>query len=95
MYDFFTEGILIHFLASNTEKDYIDFYSLHKFGQTGSVYWEDQESSILTCPDLFMDGTISCWIQRPDLNYDLVRFEPKTENLKYLIENVFVLESIY
>jgi len=91
---FYTEGILIHFLASNNEKDYIDFYSLHEFGQTGSVYWEDQEGSILTCPDLFSDGTISCWIQRPDTNYDLVRFEPNTENSKYLIENVFVLESI-
>lgn len=91
--NFYEEGFLIHFLASNSEKEYIDFYSVYNFGQSGSVYWEDQEGEILSCPDLFSDGTISCWIQRPDTNYDLVRFEPGTEKLRKLVENVFVLES--
>ncbi len=92
---FFEEGILIHFLASNPDKEYKDFYSMHQFGQSGSVYWEDQEGSILSCPDLFSDGTLACWFQNPDLYYDLVRFNPTDQTKVQLVENIEVLESTY
>jgi hypothetical protein len=92
---FYEEGILIHFLASNPEKEYADFYALYEYGKTESVYWEDHEGMILTCPDLFSDGTLACWFQSPDLSYDLVRFNPKDQIKVTLIENIEVLESTY
>ncbi|MDO9084758.1 MAG: hypothetical protein Q7U53_01015 [Anaerolineaceae bacterium] len=92
---FYEEGILVHFLASNSDQEYADFYSLHEYGKTGSVYWEDQEGSILSCPNLFSDGTLACWFQGPDLSYDLVRFNPNDQTKESLIENIDVLESTY
>ena len=92
---FYEEGILVYFLASNTDNEYMEFYSLHEYGKTGSVYWEDQNSSILTCPDLFADGTLACWFYGSDLSFDLVRFNPKDQTKEPLIENIEVLGSTY
>jgi hypothetical protein len=92
---FYEDGILVYFLASNTDNEYMEFYSLHEYGKTGSVYWEDQNSSILTCPDLFADGTLACWFYGSDLSFDLVRFNPTDQTKVTLIENIDVLESTY
>lgn len=89
---FYPEGILIQFKASTSEKEYTQFFSLVHYDSSETFYWEDPDENILFCPDVFQDGSISCWIQNQDLNYDLVRFRPTTQNIIYLIENVFALE---
>lgn len=92
---FYPEGILIDFSISNPQKEYSQLFALLHYGTQESVNWENSEDYIYFCPDIFADGTISCWVQRQDLNYDLVRFRPPTQNIINLIENVVVLEWIY
>lgn len=92
---FHPEGILIDFSISNLQKEYAQLFALLRSGTQESVNWENSEDYINFCPDIFEDGTISCWVQRQNLNHDLVRFRPTTQNFNYLIENVVVLEWIY
>lgn len=90
---FYSKGLLIQFYASALD-EYSQFLSFLHFDSNESIFWEVPEYNILFCPDIFADGTIACWQQREDLNYDLVRFKPGTKDFTPLVENVYVLESI-
>lgn len=91
--NFYPEGIFVQFFVSSITEDYSQFLSFLNFNSGEFIFWEESEANILFCPDFFEDGTIACWVQRENLNSDLVRFKPGSENSKILIEDVYVLES--
>lgn len=89
------EGILIQFSISNQQKGYSQVFSLLHYTSQKISYWENPEETTFFCPEIYEDGTIACWNQRQDLNYDFVRFRPGEINSKPLVENVYFIESIY
>lgn len=92
--EFFEQGILVHFIASTPEKQYTDFFHLYRFDTAELISWEDPEGTTLACPNLMNDGNLACWVQRPDLDYDFVRFNPTTGEKFSLVESVWLLETV-
>lgn len=89
----FTEsGILFNFLASTPAQEYIYLLGFYSFESDAAVLWDDPSGVFYECTEIIDEDSAVCWVQRPDLDYDLVRYTPGNNASSPLVEGVWNLE---
>jgi hypothetical protein len=95
---FFDAGNIVNLSAAVPDtgnNDYRYFYHDYVYETSTSSAWEDVKAEINSCSDLFEDGSLVCWMYRPDSsNFDLVRFDPATGTKTVLMENGWLIDTI-
>ena len=90
---FHEKGILLHLSAATLDDQYQYYYSLYLFDGGRAVAWEDTAGVFLSCPDLYNDGSLACWVYT-ESGSDLVRYDPVSGTQTTLLESVWVLEYL-
>jgi hypothetical protein len=88
-------GVIAHLTASTAENTYRDFFLVHSFLTGKSFSWEPEAGAYAGCEDILPDDSVVCWeYNDQQTSFNLVRYDPETQETRILLENAQFINDV-